>query len=95
MPIEKVIFSFAKFGIDNPLVQALGIAFVRATAGWIQHAFADGEITWPELRKYGETLFRVLPQAIGLAAFGFPVVAALGTDVVVTKLEKIANNKTG
>ena len=93
MPAEEIIFSFAKLGLDNPLIQAFLIAVVRATAGWIQHAFEDGQITMPELKKYGETIFRILPQALGLAAMGLPSVAALGTDVLVTKLEKIANNE--
>lgn len=91
MAIEEVVFSFAQIGIGNPLVQSFVIGGIRALGGWLQHAFDDGKITWPELKELGTSMLRVLPQVIGLSAAGIPPVAALFTDVFVTKVAKIAD----
>ena len=93
MAVEEVVFSFAQIGLGNPLVQSFAIGLIRAFGGWIQHAFEDGKITWPEIKELGASWFRVLPQVIGLSAAGIPPVAALATDVFVTKLAKVADNK--
>jgi hypothetical protein len=93
MPIEEVVFSFAQIGLSNPLAQAFVIGGIRALGGWLQHAFEDGKITWPELKELGASMLRVLPQVIGLTALGVPAVGALITDVFVTKAAKIADKK--
>jgi len=85
--IENVAIDFATLGIRNPLVQSLGIAVVRSIAGWLENAIEDGKITVPEMKQLAATLFRVMPQAIGLNALMPGAGAgALFTDWIVVKL---------
>lgn len=93
MPIEEVIFDFAKIGIENPLIQSLGIGIVRGLAGWIENAFEDGKITRPEFGKLFETMFRIIPQALGLSALGLPAVGSFFTDFLVTKITHALEKK--
>ena len=93
MPVEEVLFDFAKISLGNPLVTAAIIALIRGLAGWIENAFEDGKITLPELKLLGATMFRVMVQALGIGAM-FPGAegAALFTDWVVVKITNAMNS---
>lgn len=81
--------SLFQFTLANPLVQATLLGLFRGLAGWVQHAAEDGEIDMPEIKELIATVLRVLPQGVGLAAFGIPPVGALFSDVFVTKFAKM------
>lgn len=66
-------------------------ALFRAIFGWIENSFGDGEITLPEWKKLGETIFRMSIPIVALI-YGFnlsPEVAggiAIGIDWIVVKI---------
>lgn len=72
---------------DNPAVQAIAIGVVRDIVGYIENA-AEKEQEF-NFRALIGTIFRVFPQAMGLAAFGIPAVGAFFTDWAIVKLAKI------
>ena len=93
MDALSIINALATIGFENPLVQATVIGLLRGLAGWVQHSLEDNKITLPEIKQLISTILRVLPQSIGLTAFGIPAVGALFSDVFVTKLAKVAERK--
>lgn len=86
IPVE-FLTSFASLSLDNPLILSTGVAVVRAVAGWLENALENGHIDRFELKQLAGTIFRVLPQALGLSALLGPVAApgALITDFAITK----------
>lgn len=87
MPAEQVLFDFAQIGIGNPVIQAGIIGLIRGVAGWVENVIQDGKITRFELKQLGATMFRILPQALGLGAALGPAGAAsaLFTDWAIVK----------
>ena len=83
----EILTSFGALSLANPVVRALAIAVVRSLAGWLENAFQDGKITFPEIKQLFSTMCRVIPQALGLEAM-VPggSVGALFTDWTVVKL---------
>ena len=83
----EILTSFGALSLANPAVRALAVAVVRSLAGWLENALEDGKITFPEVKQLFATMFRVIPQAIGLEAM-VPggSVGALFTDWTVVKL---------
>jgi len=55
----------------------------RALAGWLQNAFADNEIDWPEWQQLFSTLLRLgVPSAALFFGFGMPVELASAIVIV-------------
>lgn len=88
MVVEGVFLDLAKISLSNPMVQSLGIAVVRSVAGWLENALENGHIDKFEVKKLFETMFRVIPQALGLTALVGPigVVGTLFTDYLISKV---------
>jgi len=80
MPLE-FLAKFLELSFNNPVIVGLGVGVVRTFWGWLENAAKDGRISGFEVRQLIETMCRVIPQAIGLMAFGLPAEAALGTDM--------------
>ncbi len=80
MPVIELLQSFFSASFENPFVIGFGVAVVRAFWGWLENAAKDKKITGFELYQLFETMFRVIPQAIGLQAFGIPAEGAFVTD---------------
>ena len=59
------------------IATVIGAGVVRSLGGWAQHAFADGKVTLPELKKLAETVVRV--GIISVA--GFYAINGLGIDI--------------
>lgn len=88
MVVTELASSFTVIGIENPLIQGLAIAVVRSVCGWLQHSLANGKIDMYEWKKLLETMFRVIPQALGLSAFGIPAMGAFVTDILFRRIAK-------
>lgn len=74
----------------TPLLILIAALF-RAIFGWVENSFEDGEITLPEWKKLGATIFRMSIPIVGLI-YGFgmtPEVAggiAVFVDWIVVKI---------
>lgn len=70
--------------LASPVVQLGCIALGRTILGYLENVVNKKvAFSW---RVLGETVFRIIPQAFGLSAFGVPPEAALMTDWLVTKV---------
>ena len=97
MVVEQVVLDFTKIGIGNPLVQALLAAVIRSFAGWLENSLEDGKIQDYELKKLFATMFRIIPQALGLSALVGPsgTIGAFFTDWVFVKLSNSLKKEQG
>lgn len=84
---------------SNPVIAGVLVALGRTFMGWLEHAFKDGDITWPEVGQLFATILRMIPQFLALTALGSAMGAeGLGyvsfiTDMFITKFAKIADAK--
>lgn len=93
--IEQVYLSLTEFTWSNPLIMSAGIAVIRSVAGWIENSLENGKIEEWEWKKLGETIFRVVPQTLGLTALIGPA-GALGTfftDYIISKITHMTKKK--
>ena len=56
------------------------VALLRAIFGWVENAFADGVITLPEWKKFGETILRMAVPIFGLM-YGFNLDPATASGI--------------
>jgi len=90
----ELLTSFGVMSLANPLVRGLAIAVVRSLAGWIENSLEDGKITFPEVKQLIGTMFRVIPQSLGLEAIApGSGVGALFTDFALVKLSNAVKKK--
>ena len=82
MPLETLLIA----GADNPLFKSALVGIVRSIAGVVVKYLESGEAF--NFSKLFGTIFRVLPQAIGLEAFGVPAEGAFLTDLAVEQYKK-------
>jgi hypothetical protein len=87
VPIE-LISNFVGFGLENA-VKSVAPALVRGLAGWLYHSLEDGKIEVPEWRLLLHTWLRIIPQVVGLAAFGIPVEAAVFSDIAIERVKDL------
>jgi len=85
--------SFAELNLSNPLLRTAVVSLARSVSGWLYHALEDGKIDMPEIKELAITFFRMIPQAVGLSAFGIPVEGALITDITFSRIKDIAEKK--
>jgi len=87
------LLSLGSISFSNPLVQAFAVAVVRSVAGWLNSSLEDGKITMYEWQELLKTMFRVIPQALGLSAFGIPATGALITDYLFNRIKDLQPTK--
>jgi len=83
----EVLLSFLKPLAENPVAVAFELTVVRVVLGYLENRVKNSREAF-EWSKFFETMFRMLPQTIGLAAFGIPSAGALVTDIGITKFAK-------
>jgi len=67
----------------TPLLILLAALF-RAIFGWIENSFEDGQVTLPELKKLGATIFRMTIPIVGLIyGFGIAPEVAGGISILI------------
>ncbi len=90
MVAEQILLDLTTLGVSNPMVQAVIVGGVRSVLGWAENAFRDGKVSAYELKQLGETIVRILPQALGLTALVGPagIVGAMVTDYLLVKYLK-------
>lgn len=95
MAIEQVLLDFTQISVGNPLFQSALVGLARGIFGWIENATGDGKITWPELKKLLETIFRMIPQVLGLGALLGDIgpAAAFFSDWVLVKIANALKKK--
>ena len=75
--------SLLELTLGNPIVRSLGISVLRAAFGYVENCIKEKQGF--SLQKFGQTVFRVIPQALGWTAAGIPPEVAFLSDWVVTK----------
>ena len=67
----------------TPLLILIAALF-RSIFGWIENSFEDGQVTLPEWKKLGETIFRMSIPFVGLIyGFGITPEVAAGASVLI------------
>lgn len=92
MPLE-FLEELTVLSISNPLIVSAAVAALRSFMGWLENASADGKVTMFEIKQLVGTFLRVIPQSLGLAAFGIPEAGAFITDMVFSKLASSKKKK--
>ena len=85
MPIDLIANLLTLDPLNNPIVVSVEVAVVRSVAGYLENMSKTG---WQmfSLKKFIETVLRVIPQAIGLNALvPGASVGALVTDYILKK----------
>jgi len=89
----ELLMQFTNISLSNPIGVSFGVGLVRSLAGWFEGMAVDwrkGKIVRkPDFGKFVETLFRVMPQALGLGAVAPGAeVGALLSDFALMKAKK-------
>lgn len=79
---------------SNPVLRSVITAVVRAILGWLENSISGGKWDF-DFRKLLETIFRVLPQALGFGALGAPPETALLSDWAGVKVTNSIEKKNG
>lgn len=84
--------------MDFSLLLIPGVALGRAILGWVENAFADGKIDFPEWQKLGETVIRMgVPMVALVWGLNASPEAAAGIvtvfDIVLTKAQSAFKKK--
>ena len=80
--------------ISNPILRSVITAIARSIIGWLENSISGGKWNF-DFRKLLETIFRVLPQALGLSAVGAPPEAAFLTDWAGVRVSNSIEKKNG
>jgi len=68
----------------NDLLIVVGVPLIRAGAGWLENALADGTITLPEWKKLVNTVLRLgIPSTLLFYGLNMPVGIAVSIPVLV------------
>lgn len=50
----------------NDFFVLVAVPVIRSVGGWVENAFADGKVTWPEWKKLFSTILRIGVPALFL-----------------------------
>lgn len=91
--VYEWLTAIGQISFENPLFRTAIVSLARSVSGWLYHALEDGKIEIPEIKELGVTFLRMIPQAVGLGAFGIPAEGALITDITFSRIKDIAEKK--
>ena len=89
--VYDLIAKFGELSITNPLIVSAAVAVVRSIAGYLEEiakaSAANKKLEIFSVKKFLETVFRIVPQELALSATGVPGLSFL-TDYALKKWKK-------